>query len=159
MKKILVTGATGGIGSRVCKRLTKNGDEIILVSRSKEKLNDLVSNLKNGSEQKLSACEADFANSESVKVFLQSLEKDVKSIDGLVLIYPAIPKSTEIIPAAETWRNSFEQCFIQPLECLKIVLKLMKQGSRVVIVSGIANVQVFPQLAMSNAIRSAWLAY
>ena len=158
MKTILVTGATGGIGSRVCRRLAKKGDEVILVSRSMNKLSAFAAELKGEHTGTVSTYVADFASHESTASFLESLTKNVMRLDGLVLIYPSIPKSADIIPSAPVWRDVFETCFIQPLACIKSAIRIMKKEAKIVIVSGIANTQVFPQLPMSNAIRSAWLA-
>lgn len=42
MKKILLTGATGGIGMEISKIFAKNGYSLVLVGRKKEKLNHLM---------------------------------------------------------------------------------------------------------------------
>ncbi len=48
--KALVTGASSGIGREIAKYLDSLGYEIILVSRDKEKLEEVASNLKNKSK-------------------------------------------------------------------------------------------------------------
>ena len=44
-KTAIVTGATGGIGAATAKRYLQEGANTILVGRSKEKLDDLISNV------------------------------------------------------------------------------------------------------------------
>lgn len=158
MKTILITGATSGLGSRVCRQVADKGNKVILVSRSQDRLNQLANDLKEKHKQTYPTYCVDFEIAHTVEKFAHVLKNDINHLDGLVLLYPPLPKTTEIIPAANVWRNGFEICFIQPLQCLKAALAKMNSGSKIVVVSGIANTQVFPQLPMSNAIRSAWLA-
>lgn len=81
-------------------------------------------------------------------------------IDGLVLVPPKIPATTNCFPDNEVWMNIFHKVFVKPLEFVKIVMPYLEantQRSKVVIISGISSVQALPAYAINNVIRTAWL--
>ena len=65
-KLVLITGASSGIGKGLAKRLCRNGYNLILTSRSNEKLSQLKDELSDFSEKiHLIAC--DLTNSDDVE--------------------------------------------------------------------------------------------
>ena len=76
--KILITGASSGIGLEMAKYLAKDKHELILVSRSKEKLEQIQETLPT----KVTIIVADLANEQKVK----ELYAVVKKLDIDVLI-------------------------------------------------------------------------
>ena len=54
-KKIVVTGATGGIGSEVCKALAAEGCQLLITGRNPMKLNTLMQSLEGSGHQQLKA--------------------------------------------------------------------------------------------------------
>lgn len=80
-KLIVITGATGGIGSEIVRRLDSEGATLLLVSRNETELQKLLKTLKN-KESSYFVC--DFSNqSETVKVAKEISEKYPK-IDVLI---------------------------------------------------------------------------
>ncbi len=157
-KIVLVTGATGGVGRRVCHQLNDLGYELILVSRDIEKLHSLAKKLSEKSNLHHKCIALDFAEESSCASGLSEIRKSCPHIDGALIIYPSVPKSPDPLPEANLWRSTLDLCFINPLSVLRETLLKMNSGGRVVIISGIANTQVFPKLSFSNVIRTAWLA-
>lgn len=45
-KTVMVTGATGGIGEKICERIVMNGYKLIIIGRNQKKLEALIKNLK-----------------------------------------------------------------------------------------------------------------
>jgi 3-oxoacyl-[acyl-carrier protein] reductase len=155
-KLALVTGATGGIGSRVCKRLLSAGWEVLAASRSPEKLSELKAQTHHLGQ--LSVMNVDFSSRENTTSFVNNLLESGLELAGMVLIYPRVPRSEGVFPSPDLWLTLFEHCFVLPLEAVRAALSLMGKGAKVVVVSGISNTQVFPQLPTSNVLRTAWLA-
>jgi 3-oxoacyl-[acyl-carrier protein] reductase len=155
-KRILVTGATGGIGKRVCQGLVSQKASLVVLSRPSEKLKSLEQAIN--ADGSCVAVPIDFSAHNSVENAIQTIGEKTEALDGAVIIVPSVPKSSEIIPSSSEWLNALNLCFVNPLMLLRGCLPLFSANARIVIVSGIASVQVFPELAFSNVIRTSWLA-
>ena len=79
MKKILITGATSGLGLMLSRYLDKQGFELFLTGRNKNKIKILKKEL---SEQNRKNCFAfDFTKNKSFKSFLKLILKQKKKVD------------------------------------------------------------------------------
>jgi 3-oxoacyl-[acyl-carrier protein] reductase len=79
MKKILITGATGGIGKEIC-RLLKNDYDIYVMGRNQEKLDKLKEELPSLEDTFI----ADLNNRSSIESFLDTINKNNLEFDILV---------------------------------------------------------------------------
>jgi len=79
MKKILITGATGGIGKEIC-RLLKNDYDIYVMGRNQEKLDKLKTELPYLKDTFI----ADLNNRKSIESFLDTINKNNFEFDILV---------------------------------------------------------------------------
>ena len=85
MKKIaLITGATAGIGKAVAEKLAKEGCNIIITGRRKEKLNEVASEIKDKYKVQVLPLCFDVRNYEEVKRELEGVSDQWKNIDILV---------------------------------------------------------------------------
>lgn len=85
MKKIaLITGATSGIGRATAEVLAKNGFDIIITGRRKEKLLELEKLLQNEYKAEVLSLEFDVRNYVDVEKYLGNLPERWKNIDVLV---------------------------------------------------------------------------
>lgn len=85
MKKIaLITGATSGIGRATAEVLAKNGFDIIITGRRKEKLLELEKLLQNEHKAEVLSLEFDVRNYTDVEKYLGNLPERWKNIDVLV---------------------------------------------------------------------------
>ncbi len=154
----MVTGATGGIGRRVCHQLAAEQTRLLIISRDDNKLAALSEKLRIIGSPDVLYQAVKFGLSEAQNQSIQDLGSSELSINKIVVIYPSIPKTSELIPDANLWRQAWEACFIGPLSLLRELLPRAIHGCKIVLLSGIAGVQAFPTLSLSGAIRSAWLA-
>jgi NADP-dependent 3-hydroxy acid dehydrogenase YdfG len=83
-KKVLITGASSGIGLAIANRFSLEGFDLILTGRRKERLVELGRNLheSNGTDVKILVF--DVRNQEDVKSQLESLPEEWKAIDILI---------------------------------------------------------------------------
>ena len=78
-KKILVTGATGGIGRETAKILAENGYELLLAGRSEKKLNNILKSLSGESHE---IVVADLTSQNGIEKLKKSSEKFY--VNGLI---------------------------------------------------------------------------
>jgi 3-oxoacyl-[acyl-carrier protein] reductase len=156
----LITGATGGIGEAICRRLAGAGHRLILAARVRERLDALALQLP-GSDHLVR--ELDMSNETSIDEFFAWLSRSDLAIDGVVLMPPQPHAHAEALPEPAVWRQLFETSFIGPLSVLKGAIAAMqpdpKAGKRckIVLISGISSAQVLSHYATANVIRTAWL--
>jgi 3-oxoacyl-[acyl-carrier protein] reductase len=159
-KVVLVTGATGSIGSAICSRLAHAGYSLILAARDVGKLQAACAALKRPGRW----ISVDMSSDASVASFSHELAADGTVLDGVVLMPPQMRPTGDCQPPADTWRQLFQSNFIGPLELLKSAISTMRpepsQGRRakIVIISAITSVQALGNYATSNVLRCAWLA-
>ena len=79
----LVTGATGGLGTDMCKRLHEDGYKVVGNYRSKEKADEWLKTMKS-SGLEISLFQADVADYNSVTAMIEKIEAEIGSIDILV---------------------------------------------------------------------------
>ncbi|HNK75513.1 MAG TPA: SDR family oxidoreductase [Chitinophagales bacterium] len=84
-KTILITGANSGLGFEAAKQLAKQGHEIILLCRNKEKGEIAVSEIKSYSNnQNIHLYTANLASQKSIETVAQQIKKDISKLDVLL---------------------------------------------------------------------------
>ena len=163
-RMLLITGATGGIGSVLSERLARSGHALVLAARDANKLQALCTHLPAPGAGQHNWLSVDMTEDSSIAAFETELAARGIVLDGLVLMPPQLPRSNDPLPNAQTWRDAFQNSFIGPLALLKAALSRMQpdpeNGGRpkVVVISAISSVQVLGHYALSNAVRAAWAA-
>lgn len=79
-KKVLLTGATGGIGSEIARQLLAHNATLFLSGTSDDKLSKLASEL--GKDVKFSSC--DLSNSESAATLVDKAYQEMGGLDVLI---------------------------------------------------------------------------
>jgi NADP-dependent 3-hydroxy acid dehydrogenase YdfG len=82
-KVVVVTGATGGIGTALCRFLARHRCRLGLLSRTPAKLEKLASELR-GVAANLSAQQVDVRDRESVSSALAGMERELGAVDVLI---------------------------------------------------------------------------
>lgn len=156
-KCILVTGATGGIGSVLSEHLASKGYALILTGRTQTKLEKLAASLESKFGRKVLFAASDFTDQSSFK---RALELASGGIDGLVIMPPQLEPTPECLPSDEAWEKMFRESFVGPVGFIREIMPSLKKvnRSKVVVVSGISSLQVLSHYATSNVLRLAWLA-
>lgn len=131
IRRILVTGASGGIGSKVCERLVQDDYDVIAVShKSPESLFPL----KSGS---LKVLQCDLSNQEGVNALIES--RHLQEIHGLIYCAGVAEVSRIGEIKAEELQRMFYLNSIAPILLINHLLKsFMKEGTgRIVLVGSI----------------------
>jgi NAD(P)-dependent dehydrogenase (short-subunit alcohol dehydrogenase family) len=95
MKTFVITGATGAIGKATALELAKNGHHLILLGRNKNKMDEVVKELKTkGADAE--AVIADFADLSSIKKAAAEIKGRHVKLDGLINIAAAYKGKREL---------------------------------------------------------------
>jgi 3-oxoacyl-[acyl-carrier protein] reductase len=78
-KRIIVTGASRGLGSIACEALAKRGAKIAMLSRSKKEMDNLKNRLKNPSSH--ISIKVDLLRNNAIKLAIKKAKKFLKQID------------------------------------------------------------------------------
>ncbi len=148
-KKVLITGATGGIGSAMAKRMAKQGADLVLSGTKKDSLETLSSEIGDNCY----SFAADLAKKEEIKnLVIWAIEK-MGSIDILVNNAGITRDNLSIRMSDEDWDDvinvNLTASFLLSRDCLKVMLK--KRWGRIINITSVVGV-------MGNAGQSNYAA-
>jgi NAD(P)-dependent dehydrogenase (short-subunit alcohol dehydrogenase family) len=126
-KKILVTGASNGIGLALTKKLMAEGMEVFAVTRSGE-----ISGL---TDAKLTIIKGDISNEASIREVAAALEKQSIKLDYLVNNAGVGVDLGDEIPTAEMMKTSFDTNTIGTVLFTEAMLPYLTDGSHIVFLS------------------------
>ena len=148
-KKVLITGATGGIGSAMAKRMAKQGADRVLSGTKKDSLETLSNEIGDNCY----SFAADLAKKEEIKnLVIWAIEK-MGSIDILVNNAGITRDNLSIRMSDEDWDDvinvNLTASFLLSRDCLKVMLK--KRWGRIINITSVVGV-------MGNAGQSNYAA-
>lgn len=140
-QRILITGATDGIGRQTARELAALGHELILHGRSADKLGALAAELRDAhGEASIHTVRADFSSLEEVRAMGQELRERFASLDVL------LNNAGVFMNDAHTSQDGFEQTMavnhLAPFLLTHLALPLLEASdgrARIVNVSSIAH--------------------
>lgn len=157
----LITGATGGIGQPLCRRLASSGHRLVMLARNEDRLRALCASLEQPELHLV--VPADMGHPAAGDVLENALVSHHVTLAGVVLMPPQPHAAQDPLPEAQIWRDLFERSFIGPLAVLGAAITQMRpdpaagRRCKIAIVSGISSVQVLSHYATANVIRTAWV--
>jgi short-subunit dehydrogenase len=155
-ERILLTGASRGIGAAAAARLAHPHRELILVARSERDLEQTCSEVRTRGGH-ATHMTVDLGDSSAVATMLDALERDFGDIDGLIL-NAGMSNNKRF---ADTSRASLERelavNYLAPAEVmLRLVPKMAsRQHGSAVIVGSLASIVPFPGNASYAASKAA----
>lgn len=151
-KTAIITGASSGIGLSTAKLLSKMGAKVALVSRSKEKLDKLSSEIPNSI-----AVQADMAKVFEVKRMVREVSHRFGKIDILVnnagIGYDAFAEKIDL----DTFHYIFDLDLVGPLVAMQQVIPIMRSqgGGTIVNISSAVALMTLPNNAPYASIKRA----
>lgn len=133
-KRILVTGASSGIGRAVAIECSKMGATLIVTARNEERLNETISQLQGSGHE--SFC-AEMTDEESV----ESLAGQLGELDGVVLCAGKAMTLPFQFNTSEKVKDIFEVNFFAQVNLLRLLYKkkIVKKEGSIVVISSIAG--------------------
>lgn len=154
---VLVCGSSQGIGKAAALKFAAQGDNVILMARSEEKLKQVLAELAADNQQHHQYIVADFSNPQQVKQAIEDFLAAGNEIDVLVNNTGG-PKGGPIIDATiDEFYNTFTQHLICNHILVQAVVPVMKKrgGGRIINIISTSVKQPLPGLGVSNTIRGA----
>lgn len=155
-KTVIVTGASSGIGEATAKRLAKDGANVVLTARRKDKLDELKSSIKNDGGNAI-VVEADVTNKNHWKNIVKETKDAFGSVDVLINNAGLMPLSFVKNLHTDEWDKMVDVNIKGVLNGVAAVLpSLMEQNSgHIVNISSSAAHKYYPGGAVYCATKSA----
>lgn len=157
-KKILVTGASSGIGRAIAIECSKMGAILTITGRSHERLMETMGLLSGSNHEMI---EADLSHQEDC----MKIADKVQSLDGCVLSIG----TTHLAPVQFATRNKMEPIFISnffaPVELTRVLIKKkrLSKGASIVCIASIGGINSFDYAhciyGSSKAALSSWMKF
>lgn len=152
-KRVLVTGASSGIGLETARLIADGGGEVCLVARDAGRLEAAASQL--GGAAWCVPC--DVANPDEVAALVDEVEARWPSLDGLVNNAGIAPMAALSETSIEIWDRTFDVNVRGPFLLCRELGPLLREGSSpsVVNVSSTLAEKAIPGMAAYNASKAA----
>jgi NAD(P)-dependent dehydrogenase (short-subunit alcohol dehydrogenase family) len=133
-KKVLVSGASSGIGEATVYRFAKEGWDVCLNARRKEKLEAIAEHLPAGDHL---VCPGDYSNAQVIEFIKDEVGKRWNRLDVLVNCAGVFMGAHAVESDLEQWRQSFDIMVNGGVYLTRLVVPFMKEGGRIIHVTSI----------------------
>jgi len=133
-RKIVVTGASSGIGRATAVRFASDGGDVCLNARRTERLEELARSLLPGDHL---ICSGDYSDPDVISATDKVLRERWGRVDVLVNCAGIAQGARVIDSAIEDWRKPFDTMFEGGVRMTRTCVPLMKDGGRIIHVTSI----------------------
>ncbi|MDD2199467.1 MAG: SDR family NAD(P)-dependent oxidoreductase [Bacteroidales bacterium] len=155
---VMVTGSTSGIGKAIAELLAKNGFRVIVTGRRKERIEELVDELKLKHNCSITGLSFDITNKDEVYDAIDSLPEEWRNID--ILINNA-GLASGLDPIYEGDLNDWEIMIDTNIKGLLYISRKITKGmierqkGQIINIGSIAGREVYPSGNVYNATKHA----
>jgi NAD(P)-dependent dehydrogenase (short-subunit alcohol dehydrogenase family) len=146
-KIAVVTGGGTGIGFAIAARLAREGADVVLVGRRKERLDEAVEKIGGAAR----AVAADVGEESDVRRLFASLDR----LDVLVTCAGGAFFGAMAATPPARWRELFHGRFFGQINCCHHALPKMGEGGVILLCSGIADTAYVPDYGGGSALCGA----
>ena len=119
-KKIIVTGASGGIGNSIVEKLSESGANILASGTRVEKLDELKSKFKN-----IKILKFDISNSDKIEKFVENATNELGGLDCVVNNAGITQDNLAIRMSLEEWKKVIDINLTSTFLISKFAIKKM----------------------------------
>jgi NADP-dependent 3-hydroxy acid dehydrogenase YdfG len=132
-RRVLVTGASSGIGAEVCRSIVGRGGSVAMLARRKERLDELHEEL--GERAVPTPC--DVTDLEALEQAVAHASASLGGLDGLVAVAGQSMAGTIPTGTPQRWRELFELNLLGPLATVRFAVdRFVTDGRRDVVLVG-----------------------
>ena len=144
-KKVLITGASKGIGLAVAESFLQEGAKTCLVSRGSSALYENEKKLQNTySLESVIVCKCDCTNIESLNSLKSEVENKWNSLDIVIVNVGDGRSVSDVLPDDEQWQSTWNSNFESALKTARAFLPMLGDSQGVLLfVSSIAGIEAF----------------
>ncbi len=160
-KNAIVCASSQGLGKSAAVDLAKEGVNLAICSRNKDKINLVKEEIEQTSDVKVVAIEADLSSEKDISALFQEAKKELKAIDILINNNGGPPPSTFEELTDEDWQKTFNSTMMSAIRLSKLVLPDMKKNKwgRIINISSVSVKTPVNGLFLSNSIRMGVLGW
>lgn len=160
-RRVLVGGATGGLGSAIATAMAAEGARLLLWARDDQRLDELAERLR-ATGTDVATVSADATSPVAPAIVLDAVERRLGGVDVLVLNAGGPPPVDPLETDAEDWQSALQLLVLTPVAIATALTPGMRaqRWGRIVAVLSSGILEPIPNLVYSNAGRSAlasWL--
>ena len=133
-RKVVVTGASSGIGRATALRFARDGFEVCVNARREARLRELVSGFPKGEHL---VCPGDYSEAGVVRAMEHTLRERWGQVDVLVNCAGIFQGADAIDSPIAEWRRPFDTMFEGGVRMTRMVVPLMPGGGRIIHVTSI----------------------
>ena len=160
-KNAIVCASSQGLGKSAAVDLAKEGVNLAICSRNKDKVNLVKSEIEKISDVKVVAIEADLSSEKDINDLFKEAKKELNVIDILINNNGGPPPSTFEELTDEDWQRTFNSTMMSAIRLSKLVLPDMKKNKwgRIINISSVSVKTPVNGLFLSNSIRMGVLGW
>ena len=158
----LVTGASSGLGRAVAERFAREGAQVAICARTKDKIEETAREISAATGQAVLAVVADVTNADDVRRLVRTTVKRLGRLDILVANAGAPPAGGFIsFDDLEPYRNALELNLLSTIALCQAVVPTMRRTTwgRIIAVTSLAAKQPSPAQLLSSVARAGVLAF
>jgi NADP-dependent 3-hydroxy acid dehydrogenase YdfG len=141
-RRILVTGASSGIGAATCRSIVGSGGSVAMLARRKERLDELRTELGD----RATGVRCDVTDLEALEAGIETAAAALDGLDGVVAVAGKSMVGTIGTGSPERWRELFDLNLVAPLATVRYALGHFATTGRrdVVLVSSTGAITPMP---------------
>src|SRR5437588_1544873 len=158
-KVALVAASSEGVGKASADRFAQEGAKLAICSRSADKLNSTVDELRSKYNADIFAQPVDVRDSAAVTAFVQAAHAKFGSLDAVVTNSGGPPAKPFLSLTDEEWRNGVDLCLMSHVFFSRAAIPFMQQqkSGAIVMITSLVVRQPDAALMLSSSIRAASL--
>lgn len=155
--RVLVTGASGGLGAATARRFSLEGAQVVINSRDIAKLTAAATAIQSESDTPVYTFAGDITDAQTVRELITYTAETLGGLDVLVTNAGGPPSGTFDDLGLATWETATQLTLISTISLIQAALPYLRQSTQpaILAINSIAAKRPVENLTLSNALRPA----